>query len=453
MGFLPYLLAFRLRSFLRILLFLTACFLGSGCGFRFRNLSAIGSGIPLQGKPVPGFGSSNGYVALNGAFTPEEMVVDAAGNSSVLLSTIASGLKTLIAATEINSDGTVNESFGSLGLATAPLGNLDSSGLNFSMATAGIVQSDGRVLVAATTDIRWCGPSVLARFMPDGTLDTTFGGSGTGIGPSVNACLNSLNLLSNGKILGMGGYPGIDAVEFNPDGTLDTGFGVQGIATIPSQPMMMSNYNYGALESDGGFFLYGLGSSPLLNGIGMAHFNGAGILDLSYGSSGESISAFASLEDVWGGVISNGQLVIVASTSLGTIQSMNGMLSRYSSTGALDPSFGTNGAAAVIFSQEFGGMPSAILTDYAGNIYVGGTTNLAAPNPNLGGIVQILPSEISILRFLPTGAPDPSFGNSGRIDLRIGKSTGMTTMAFTADGQNLLVLGGSDGTSILAQYQ
>lgn len=127
-----------------------------------------------------------------------------------------------------------------------------------SSVTAIAVQSDQKVLIAGTMAITVSGTSTsanLARFNPDGTVDTSFAlyTSGT---------INVIKVLSDGKILIGGTFTTINSLTRNniarlaTDGTVDTAFTVSADAAVYAI----------AFQSDGKMVLGGNFSSVAGNG-------------------------------------------------------------------------------------------------------------------------------------------------------------------------------------------
>lgn len=91
-------------------------------------------------------------------------------------------------------DGGLDQTFGREGIARIAL----SEG---GVITAVARQTDGKLILAGTSGPRW----LLARVLPDGRLDSTFGNGGLVIQAHGNmAQLNDVKVLGNGKILGIG---------------------------------------------------------------------------------------------------------------------------------------------------------------------------------------------------------------------------------------------------------
>src|SRR5205823_5199649 len=131
-----------------------------------------------------------------------------------------------------NADGSLDTTFGSGGTVTTNFG----PGATYDDADGVAIQSDGKIVVAGTCN-RGGSDNVfaVARYNADGSLDSTFGSGGTvttdfGLGGSDDSAY-AVALQPDGKIVAagatyLGGVPGDFALaRYNPDGTLDSTFG------------------------------------------------------------------------------------------------------------------------------------------------------------------------------------------------------------------------------------
>jgi uncharacterized delta-60 repeat protein len=128
-----------------------------------------------------------------------------------------------------NLDGSLDTSFGSGGRVVTNI-----STYNVERDMAGVVQGDGKIVVAGTA-VPIGGSSrefALARYNTDGSLDDAFGSGGIVLTPGTQV-VNGLAIQpADGKIIAAGNAIPTNAsalARYNPDGTLDATFGTGGI--------------------------------------------------------------------------------------------------------------------------------------------------------------------------------------------------------------------------------
>src|SRR5204863_446060 len=137
----------------------------------------------------------------------------------------------------------------------------------------------------------------LVRYNPDGSLDTSFGGTGkvTTAILSLNDQANSVAIQPDGKIVAAGySYNGSNddfaLVRYNPDGSLDTSFGSTGKVTTDFLSFI-DEANSVAIQPD----FTTLRSSDLSNGsnddFALVRYNPDGSLDTSFGGTGKVTTA------------------------------------------------------------------------------------------------------------------------------------------------------------------
>ncbi|MFE1289783.1 calcium-binding protein [Streptomyces sp. NPDC058751] len=121
-----------------------------------------------------------------------------------------------------NTDGSVDTGFDGDGIVRTDFGDYESvEGL--------ALQPDGKIVATGGSGTRFA----LARYLPNGALDTGFDGNGTAITPGGTAAAVALQP-GDGRIViaGTNGPGGDFAVlRYNPDGSQDTGFGTGGLTT------------------------------------------------------------------------------------------------------------------------------------------------------------------------------------------------------------------------------
>jgi uncharacterized delta-60 repeat protein len=205
----------------------------------------------------------------------------------------------------LNTDGTLDSSFGSSGLAVVKISN---SSANPDYLSAMALQPDGKILlganIGATSDIG------LARLLSNGAPDSQFGSSGRLETNVSNAGLNSLMLLPNGTFMVMGNAAAGGVVSrWTANGTLDTSFGSAGKVTISA----MASATQAVMEPSGQICVSGItpGSNP---DFAVAALSPNGALDTTFNGSGIAVAgnptasayAYNMLEDPSGKLVVNG---------------------------------------------------------------------------------------------------------------------------------------------------
>lgn len=154
-----------------------------------------------------------------------------------------------------NPNGSPDNSFGSGGIVTTPVGLSDDFGRSMAL------QRDGKIVVVGSSFVGSNNNFAVVRYNPDGSLDNGFGSSGkvtTRVGNDVSTGedgAKSIAIQSDGKLLVAGwalnpvsGYD-FAVIRYTVDGKPDSTFGVGGIVMTP-----IGTNDFGqaiALQSDG----------------------------------------------------------------------------------------------------------------------------------------------------------------------------------------------------------
>lgn len=319
--------------------------------------------------------------------------------------------------------GTLDQTFGNGGIATATVGS--GSGAN-----ALAIQADGKIVVGGST-FDWPGSFALARFNTDGSLDQTFGDGGTvitNIGQANNA-IRALAIQGDGKIVAAGGNGDGGAahnfavVRYHPNGSLDGSFGVAGLA---STSFGRGGLAQGlAIQPDGKIVEVGHASiaSYPFDALALVRFNSNGTLDPTFGSGGKVTTTFDG-----GGAGSDvvlqpdGKLVAAGSARTSTGNGGFG-LARYNVDGSLDPSFGVGGTVFTDFGPS-GEAARAVALHDDGMIVAAGHW----VTPTFSG-------DFALARYSDAGVLDASFGVGGKVTTDFnGASEAANGLAIQEDG-------------------
>jgi uncharacterized delta-60 repeat protein len=201
-----------------------------------------------------------------------------------------------IALMRLNTNGTLDKSFGTGG---EVLTNI-AGGYDFAGGVA--LQSTGAIVVAGSigSPFPFGGDAAVLRYTPTGALDTTFGSGGiadlaaTGFtGPT------SVVVQSNGQILIGGSANGATDIDLavarlNADGSLDTSFGGSGTGIALADFGYQAVVNALTLQPDGSIVAVGDTTDPstFVTSFAAARFTSTGLLDSTFGAGGEVVVGF-----------------------------------------------------------------------------------------------------------------------------------------------------------------
>ena len=211
----------------------------------------------------------------------------------------------------------------------------------------------------------------MASAASDGTLDTTFGTGGkvlTDIGGGQDMG-NSTALQSDGKII-VAGSSGDDfaVVRYNIDGSLDTTFDTDGKVTTDINSGLDSGQSV-AIQSNGKIIVVGPGRSGLNQNFAVVRYNTDGSLDTSFDSDGKVTTDIGiSTSDTANAVViqSDGNIVVAGQSD------SDFAVVRYTTTGALDTTFDTDGKATTDIGTSTSDMGKSVVIQSGGKIIVAG---------------------------------------------------------------------------------
>jgi len=362
----------------------------------------------------------------------------------------------------------LDTSFGSQGVVlTSFLGDAEQG---YSIGYALAVQPDGKVIVAGTKagDGAYSKSFALARYLLDGSLDSTFGNGGKvdtafqseGESRPPEAECRAVVIQGDGKIVAAGflflpfGFNYRFALaRYNPDGTLDSGFGSGG-RVITSFGSDAAQAFAVAIQADKKIVAAGSARGccsglPIAAGVfALVRYQPDGSLDDTFGTGGRVDTAVGSNDEGARGVLiqKDGKIVVAGSSSVVGVPGPSFALVRYLTDGSVDPSFGALGR--VTTSIGSGGTRAQAVTIQADGKVVAVGSSWAVGHSAV----------LALARYDDDGRLDPSFGNDGRMttDLRAGE-TSANAVAIQADGK-IVAAGGSQAegggtTCVLARYR
>ncbi len=292
------------------------------------------------------------------------------------------------------------------------------------------VQPDGRIVVAGFSSLG----GVLMRYCGDGSLDTTFNGSGK-VTNSV-AAYYAVALQADGKIVTAGGVVSNKflVARYTTNGVLDSSFGSGGmVATLVGTSNDTAQAV--AVQADGRIVAAGYVYTPANNryDFGLARYTTNGVLDTTFSSDGKLTTSFGTDDDQCCAVAiqSNGRIL-----AAGYAMMSNGYhfaLARVLTNGTLDTTFSGDGKLTTDFGGPANwayGQSVAVQSDQkilvAG--YVGTSTN----------------DHFALVRLSTNGVLDTTFNGTGKVITPVGAGNSHgRSIAIQPDGK-ILVAGDAD---------
>jgi uncharacterized delta-60 repeat protein len=292
-------------------------------------------------------------------------------------------------------------------------------------ARAIAMQADGKLVIAGLwTSLFEGNGGFVARYNPDGSLDTSFSEDGWVIYPALpghGIGFYDLVIQEDGKILAFG-FETAESyyhrmfllVRFNPDGSLDESFGQSGAVTTDF-PGYSTSPAQVLLQPDGKIVVVGISEDDdySQDTASLARYNPDGSLDASFGVDGKLQIVYSDY-DTSGKAIAyqaDGKLVVAGSF----------LLARLNPDGSLDASFGAGGYVTP------GDSIADILVQPDGKIVAGGGSFYVNP-PNRG-------SYFMLARYNPDGSLDASFGEGGIVITDVNNHDEFTAIERQADGK------------------
>lgn len=332
--------------------------------------------------------------------------------------------------------------------------------VNGGVADAVAVDGQGRIVVAGNFDPP--GGDVddfqVARYLPGGALDTTFSGDGlasvdaSGIGAADDP--HDVAIDSQGRIL-VGGQA-LDATDFNlalarflPTGQIDMSFGGgDGVQTDDIDLNDPDRIEDLVIDSAGRPVAVGSTGPTVAGDLVLARYSTTGPLDGSFGGGDgfETLNFNNVASDDSGtglGIDSAGRFLVSGTTSI-AVGMDNFAAARFTQAGILDPTFSndipTPGRVIVLMSSEVGGDTDDDALDLA---------VAAGDKPLLAGSAEITgaSTDFALLRLTSAGAPDTSFSADGKAYASFGASTDDASELVIDGSGNAVLVGETDPTA------
>jgi uncharacterized delta-60 repeat protein len=253
------------------------------------------------------------------------------------------------------------------------------------------IQADGKVVLGGGC-VDFSSNFCVVRYNPDGTLDTTFNGTGIVTTPILGENgANAIVIQPNGQLVLAGTcvFPGdippppaaFCAVRYNVDGTLDLSFGDGGkVFTQVGAVSSIESAHAVALQPDGKLVLAGMCVGSANIDFCTVRYNTDGTLDVSFAQGGKLITSVQNSDQAWAVAVQSDGKILVA----GSCNNSSGLVSdtsrfcaiRYGADGSLDTSFGSSGIVITSVTGANGAINSfalALALQADGKIVLAGT--------------------------------------------------------------------------------
>ncbi|MES2409862.1 MAG: T9SS type A sorting domain-containing protein [Bacteroidota bacterium] len=354
-----------------------------------------------------------------------------------------------------NGDGTLDTTFGTNGFVV-----IDDLFIDGTSPKRHLIQPDGKIVV---TGAKWADGEGLNfhtyRFNSNGTPDATFGTNGlviTDIDSSLDEATTVL-LQEDNKIIVLGTYSIIGnirylcAVRYNSDGTTDTAFGTNGNAMFGSLAANYSNQLTDAFLETNGKIVMGAHHDidGELGNFVVARFNADGTIDTGFGTNGARITNFGNDDKLMAIQKINNQYYAFGYSTIGGDETKMA-IARYSTSGSLDFSFGTNGK--VLLHRN-----ATSLYDFISDAKVIGDKIVCSGYGESENSTVAFNVDALLIRLNLDGSIDTSFNNTGYImaDFSNNQTDIFVTLEILPDGK-IIAEGyatvSNDDSFLLAKY-
>lgn len=329
-----------------------------------------------------------------------------------------------------NSSGSLVTDFGVKGKVLTTFGESSSAGPT-------LIQGDGKILTTGHYSYDGIG---LVRHLKNGKLDTSFGDSGIVVIEIMGfygEIFGSLAFQSDGKIVaaGYGSRSGNDSshtimARFHPDGSLDSSFGTNGILIGGSG----RTYNL-YIQDDDKILLAGQVSKGTASNrfrFSVLRYNSDGSKDASFGSNGKVYIPITDFSEAYSITVQSDGKILVAGHCNSTVHTPGSdfALTRLHSDGTLDTNFGSNGKLTTSFPGP--GKAFNVKVQIDGKIVVLGQARQDTGNHH-----------IALSRYHSNGSLDTSFGSKGTTIVPTKFYSTAGSLIFQKDGK-ILVAGYAD---------
>jgi uncharacterized delta-60 repeat protein len=344
-----------------------------------------------------------------------------------------------------NANGTLDNSFGFGGFTETDF-------LGFGgIVTSVRIDAQERILAAGyiqtSSQLNQDIDFALARFTPNGSLDTTFGSQGKVLrNHSTFDSLAEIAIQADGKIVVAGASRpyegGVDFALFRLTSTGRPDF------TFANGRVVLTDF-YGsydhvhaiALQSDGRIIVGGKCDRANQHDFALARYNTNGTLDATFGGDGKVFTRLTSQNDSCSALLlrphpSGGEQIIATGSTAFNSQQGDFAMACYLPDGTLNFGFGLGGIVVTDFTGNYDSARTALLQQ-DGKIVLAG--------------MHYSFNYCALARYDANGGLDTSFGNGGKVITTLGSSSHIEQVALGVNGE-IVAAGRAAQNVALAKY-
>jgi uncharacterized delta-60 repeat protein len=287
-------------------------------------------------------------------------------------------------------NGSLDSTFGTNGKTT-----IDFNGNN-DEATKMVLQPDGKILLVGSTSNQLTGGIGLIRCLSNGVLDNTFNSTGRVETLSDSGTLggNDVALQADGKIVVASsrftnGMTTLRLVRYNANGLVDSTFATYGLTELPLLGGSSSAASV-AIQPDGKIVVTGAWVDNTNNAI-VARYMQTGTLDGSFGTLGKVILDWGAMDNTRSVLVQPDGKIIICGAADNVCK-----VAKLDSSGNYDAIFGVSGIASTDLSVQ-NELFNAVTLDTAGKVLAVGNAGLDAGMARYTNTVQVLPNAVTDL--------------------------------------------------------
>lgn len=296
------------------------------------------------------------------------------------------------------------------------------------------IQSDGKLVVAGYSVQSGIPHGVIVRYLSNGTLDTTFNGTGRKrISVGNFSCIEAVLVQSDDKLV-TAGWAGINAdseqivlTRTLSDGSADTTFGTAGVVTTSCNTW--SHAMDLVQQDDGKIVIVGTTEHDKNKKMFAARYNTDGSLDTSFGTDGFFMHAVETECHGSALLLHENHIILIGSMVTGTDSLTSAIAMWLTTQGELDTSVNDMGMNIFYFGTRSRGYDVTLQND--NKLLVAGDTN----------------NNILLSRIHATGVQlglvDRSYGDEGFTSAPGNNHAGSNVVAYLWDEKSQNIAGGT----------